>query len=129
MQPDATFFQVFKRSRSYRSVLSPPIDRPIREDGNIKKEPPVESGGDLMTNWETCPAVESVPGRLSGAWVFTGTRLPVSALFENLESGATRERFMEWFEPVDEWKVRAVLQHVADSLKLPVPVSSLENTL
>ena len=59
----------------------------------------------------------------------TDTRLPVSALFENLESGATREQFMEWFKPVDEWKVRAVLQHVADSLKLPVPVSSLENTL
>ena len=51
----------------------------------------------------------------------TGARLPVSALFENLESGATIERFMEWFKPVDEWKVRAVLQHVADSLKLPVP--------
>ena len=59
----------------------------------------------------------------------TDTRLPVSALFENLESGATREQFMEWFEPVDEWKVRAVLQHVADSLKPSVPVSSLENTL
>ena len=42
-----------------------------------------------MTNWETCPAVESVPGRVSGNWVFKGTRLPVSALFENLESGAT----------------------------------------
>ena len=82
-----------------------------------------------MTNWETCPAVESVPGRLSGAWVFIGARLPVSALFENLESGATIERFMEWFKPVDEWKVRAVLQHMADSLKPPVPVSSLENTL
>ena len=47
MQPDATLFQVFKRSRSYRSVLSPPIDRPIREDGNIKKEPPVESEATL----------------------------------------------------------------------------------
>ena len=82
-----------------------------------------------MTDWSTCPAVESVPGRVSGAWVFTGTRLPVYALFENLESGATVEEFMEWFEPVDEWKVRAVLQHVADSLKAPVPVSSLEDTL
>ena len=59
----------------------------------------------------------------------TDTSLPVSALFENLESGATRERFMEWFKPVDEWKVRAVLQHVNDSLKPPVPVDSLENTL
>ena len=68
-----------------------------------------------MTNWENCPAVESVPDRLSGAWVFTDTRLPVSALFENLEAGATVEEFMDWFAPVDEWKVRAVLQFVADS--------------
>ena len=42
-----------------------------------------------MTDWSKCPAVESVPGRVSGAWVFVGTRLPVSSLFENLESGAT----------------------------------------
>lgn len=82
-----------------------------------------------MTDWSECPAVESVPGRLSGAWVFTDTRLPVSALFENLESGATVEEFMEWYPPVDEWKVKAVLQHVASSLKAPVPVGSLEDPL
>ena len=82
-----------------------------------------------MTDWSMCPAVESVPGKVSGNWVFKGTRLPVYALFENLESGATIEQFMEWFKPVDEWKVRAVLQHAADSLKASVPVSSLEDTL
>ena len=82
-----------------------------------------------MTDWSTCPAVESVPGKVSGNWVFKGTRLPVYALFENLESGATIEQFMEWFKPVDEWKVRAVLQHAADSLRASVPVSSLEDTL
>ena len=82
-----------------------------------------------MTDWSECPAVESVPGRLSGAWVFTDTRLSVSSLFENLESGATVGEFMEWYQPVDEWKVRAVLQHAANSLKAPVPVSSLEDTL
>ena len=65
-----------------------------------------------MTDWSKCPAVESVPGKVSGNWVFKDTRLPVYALFENLESGATVEEFMEWFEPVDEWKVRAVLQYV-----------------
>ena len=81
-----------------------------------------------MTDWNTCTAVESVPNRLSGAWSSPTPGLPVSALFENLESGATVEEFMEWFPPVDEWKVRAVLQHVADSLKAPVPVSSLEDT-
>ena len=82
-----------------------------------------------MTDWETCPAVESVPGKLNGAWVFTDTRLPVSALFENLESGATVEEFIEWFQPVDEWKVRAVLQHAANSLTAPVLASSLEDTV
>ena len=41
-----------------------------------------------MTDWERCPAVERRPGKLSGAWTFAGTRVPVSALFENLESGA-----------------------------------------
>ena len=40
-----------------------------------------------MTNWETCPAVESVPGKLSGAWVFKGTRVPLSSLFGNLAEG------------------------------------------
>ena len=60
-----------------------------------------------MIDWSTCPAVESVPGKVSGNWVFTGTRLSVYTLFENLESGATVEEFMDWFHPVDEWKVRA----------------------
>ena len=73
-----------------------------------------------MTDWEKCSAVESVPGRLSGAWVFTGTRVPVSALFENLESGATLEQFLDWFEGVEEWKVRAVLEHAAKSVKVSV---------
>ena len=72
-----------------------------------------------MTNWETCPAVGSVPGRLSGAWVFTGTRVPVSALLENLESGATIEQFLDWFQGVEEWKVRAVLEHAAKALRAP----------
>ena len=73
-----------------------------------------------MTDWGKCPAVESVPGRLSGAWVFTGTRVPVSALFENLESGATIEQFLDWFEGVEDWKVRAVLEYVAKSVKVSV---------
>ena len=70
-----------------------------------------------MTDWSKCPVVESVPGRVSGAWVFKDTRLPVSALFENLESGATVSDFLEWFEGVEEREVREVLQFVADSLK------------
>ena len=59
--------------------------------------------------------------------MFTGTRLPVSSLFENLESGATVEEFLEWFDGAEEWKVRAVLQHVADSMKAAMPAGTLEN--
>ena len=81
-----------------------------------------------MIDWSKCPGVEQIPGKVSGAWLFTDSRLPVCTLFENLEAGATVEEFMEWFAPVDEWKVRAVLQHVADSLKSPALVSSLEDT-
>ncbi|MDE2888977.1 MAG: DUF433 domain-containing protein [Gemmatimonadota bacterium] len=69
-----------------------------------------------MTDWSKCPAVESVPGKVSGAWVFKGTRLPVSALFGNLEEGATVHDFIEWFGRVDEAKVRAVLEFVVEEL-------------
>ena len=72
-----------------------------------------------MTDWESCPAVESVPGRVSGARVFSGTRVPVSALFENLASGATVEEFLDWFQGVEEWHVRAVLEHEAKALRVP----------
>ena len=54
-----------------------------------------------MTDWSKCAAVESVPGRLSGAWVFTRTRVPVSALFGNLAAGATVKDFLEWFPGVE----------------------------
>ena len=64
-----------------------------------------------MTNWDQCPAVERHPDTLSGAWVFTGTRVPVSALFENLKDGATVEQFLQWFPGVGRSKVEAVLAH------------------
>ena len=69
-----------------------------------------------MTGWEDCPAVEREPGKLSGAWVFSGTRVPVTALFENLKDGASVEQFIEWFPGVDSWKAQAVLDHAARSL-------------
>lgn len=62
-----------------------------------------------MTSWDQCPVVERHPDKLSGAWVFTETRVPISALFENLEDGATVEQFLEWFPGVDRWKADAVL--------------------
>ena len=69
-----------------------------------------------MIDWEECPAVESVPGRLSGAWVFTRTRVPVSALFGNLAEGANIEEFLDWFEGVEQWQVKAVLEYVVENL-------------
>ena len=69
-----------------------------------------------MTNWEKCSAVERDPNKLSGAWVFRGTRVPVFALFENLKDGATVEQFLEWFPGVEDWAVEAVLAHEVKSL-------------
>lgn len=73
----------------------------------------------MMTDWETCAAVERRPGRVSGAWVFTGTRVPLLALYENLARGATISEFVEWFPGVDEQQVRAVLEHEAKALRAP----------
>ena len=71
-----------------------------------------------MLDWSECPAVERNPGRVSGAWVFRGTRVPVAALFENLESGARLEDFLDWFPGVRREQVEAVLEHAAHSLQV-----------
>ena len=70
-----------------------------------------------MTDWGTCSAVERNPRKISGAWAFSGTRVPVYALFENLESGASVKQFLEWYPEVREWQVAAVLNHEAENLK------------
>ena len=70
-----------------------------------------------MNNWSTCPAVERDPNKVSGAWVFRGTRVPVSALFENLEDGAQVSDFVAWFPGVTAEQVRAVLEHVTQTLE------------
>lgn len=62
-----------------------------------------------MLDWTTCPEVERIPGKVSGAWLFRGTRVTVSALFETLESGATIDEFLEWFPGVARAQVEAVL--------------------
>ena len=68
-----------------------------------------------MTGWDGCEAVERDPKRLSGAWVFRGTRVPVSALFENLRDGATVDEFLEWFPGVSRQDVEGVLDAEAIS--------------
>jgi uncharacterized protein (DUF433 family) len=71
-------------------------------------------------DWSQCPAVESVRGRLSGAWVFKDTRMPVSAVFENLEAGATIDEIVEQFDITRE-QIKTVLKFSARSLEAPAP--------
>ena len=73
-------------------------------------------------DWSQCPAVESVPGRLGGAWVFRDTRLPVATVIENLEDLSVEE-VMEQFDVTRE-QITAVLEFVVQSLKGSVPEQS-----
>ena len=70
-------------------------------------------------DWSQCPVVESIPGKVSGAWVFKNTRTPVAIVFENLEDGMTIEEVIEQF-PVTRAQVTAVLEFAARSLDAPV---------
>jgi len=76
-------------------------------------------------DWSQCPAVESVPGRLSGVWVFRDTRMPVSAVSENLEAGATVDEIVDWFH-ISKEQVIEVLEFAARSLAAPVPVAPVQ---
>jgi uncharacterized protein (DUF433 family) len=69
-----------------------------------------------MLDWSECPAVERSPGRMSGEWLFKGTRVPVKALFENLEDGARVDDFLEWFPGVTRAQAEDVLRHAERSL-------------
>ena len=68
-----------------------------------------------MIDWSTCPAAERDPARMSGAWVFKGTRVPIAALFENLEDDASVHQFLDWFPGVSLEQARSVLEHAARS--------------
>jgi uncharacterized protein (DUF433 family) len=70
----------------------------------------------MALDWSQCAAVESVPGKVSGAWVFRGTRLPVDTIFENLADGMTIEEIMEQFDVTRE-QVLAVLEFAAQSVR------------
>ena len=69
-------------------------------------------------DWSKCPAVESIPGKVSGAWVFRGTRVPVSAIFENLKDSPIEE-ILENFH-VTRDQIQAVLDFAATSAKTPM---------
>ena len=69
-----------------------------------------------MLDWSKCSAVEREPRKISGAWIFRGTRVPVKALFENIEDGACVDDFLGWFPGVTREQVEAVLEHAQRSL-------------
>jgi uncharacterized protein (DUF433 family) len=69
-----------------------------------------------VLDWNQCPAVERVPSKVGGAWLFKGTRVPVTALFENLQAGAGVDDFLEWFPGVTREQVELVLRHAEQSL-------------
>jgi uncharacterized protein (DUF433 family) len=70
-------------------------------------------------DWSECPAVESVPGKVSGAWVFKGTRMPVAAVFENLEDGMSIDEIVRLYDGLTREQVQAVLEFAARSLQIP----------
>lgn len=74
-------------------------------------------------DWSQCPAVESIPGKMSGAWVLRNTRMPVSVIFENLEYGSAIEEIMENYLVTRE-RIQAVLEFAARSAAPPVPVDA-----
>jgi len=76
----------------------------------------------MALDWSQCPALESVPGKVSGAWVFRGTRLPAAAVFENLEDGLTIDEVVELYDGLTREQVKAVLEFTAKSLAAPASV-------
>jgi len=80
----------------------------------------------MPLDWSQCAAVESVPGKVSGAWVFRGTRIPVAAVFENLEDGLTINEIVQMFDGLTREQVQAVLDFTAQSLETSTPPTLAE---
>lgn len=70
-----------------------------------------------MMDWSTCPAVERDPEKVSGSWIFRDTRIPIIALFENLEAGASIDDFLSWFPGVTRKQVESVIEYTIESLQ------------
>jgi uncharacterized protein (DUF433 family) len=70
-----------------------------------------------MIDWSKCSAVERIPCKVSGVWLFRNSRVPVKSLFENLEGGATVQEFLEWFPGIGKDQVEAVLEYTQRSLE------------
>ena len=75
-----------------------------------------------VLDWSQCSAVERIPGKVSGAWVVRGTRMPVSAIFENFEAGANIDDILQWFDGLNREQIKAIIDFAARSLETPAPV-------
>ncbi|HEY4678338.1 MAG TPA: DUF433 domain-containing protein [Candidatus Angelobacter sp.] len=75
-----------------------------------------------VLDWSQCSAVERIPGKVSGAWVVRGTRMPVSAIFENLEAGANIDDILQWFDGLNREQIKAIIDFAARSLETPASV-------
>ena len=71
----------------------------------------------MAIDWSQCPAVESVPGKVSGAWVLRGTRMPVATIFDNLKAGASIDDILRWFDGLNREQVQAVIDFASRSLE------------
>ena len=69
-----------------------------------------------MHNIDLLTVMERDPAKVSGAWVFRGTRVPVAAFFENLKDGASIDQFLEWFPGVTRAQVETLLDYELASL-------------
>ena len=83
----------------------------------IRAQPMTEPIPETLLGWQDCPAVERVAGRMSGAWVFKNTRIPLYTLFENLQEGATVAEIANWFQGLTEDQINQVLEHQARMLR------------
>ena len=91
---------------------------PTRTSAGERARAPATQKQDLgEINWADCPGIDRDPRRLSGAWCFEGTRLPVHALFMNLSSGMTIPQFLKMFPVANEDQIKSVLDFLSDRLE------------
>ena len=83
----------------------------------LRAQPRSEPVPETQLGWQDCPAVERVAGRMSGAWVFKNTRIPLYTVFENLQLGATVRDIASWFDSLTEGQITQVLDHQARMLR------------
>jgi uncharacterized protein (DUF433 family) len=70
----------------------------------------------MSLDWSQCPGVESDPEKMSGAWVFRGTRFPIATIFENLEQGATIDDILEWYQGLNRQQIQDVVAFARQEL-------------